>query len=59
MKILRSFGQRRKGQLLQVMIALAVIGALSYSFWNRWETNMTTAGQQLKAKIESDNWLSP
>lgn len=51
------FFRDRKGHLLQVMIALCVMGALSYHFWADWQVNMTSVGTSTKTRIETDSWL--
>lgn len=58
MRLLRNFIRNRQGTLLQVLIGMVIMGALSYTFWSSWEKNMTDAGASLKTKIESDSWLS-
>lgn len=58
MKQLLRFWQNRQGAILQVCIGLIIMGALSYTFWHSWESQMTEAGTSLKSRIETDSWLS-
>lgn len=57
MLLLKSFFVNRRGHLIQVMIAVIILGALSYSFWTGWSTSMATAGEGIKIKIQADDWL--
>lgn len=57
MKLLNAFLANRRGSLIQVIIAVIILGALSYSFWTEWSTSMRTAGEGIKTKIQADHWL--
>lgn len=43
--------------MVEVLIAIIIMGSLSYCFWLKWQVNMDTAGMKLKNKIESEQWL--
>lgn len=57
MNLLLRFFTNYRGHLIQVIIAVIILGALSYSFWTEWSTSMRTAGEGIKTKIQADNWL--
>lgn len=52
------FFQNKKGQLLQVVIAVLIVGSLSYKFWNDWGIKMLSAGRHIKETIEQDERFS-
>jgi len=58
-KILKRFLNDQRGYLLQIVIALILLGSLSFWFWNdMYKTPVETKGSEIKTKIESDSWLS-
>ncbi len=57
MKLLTRFFTNHRGHLIQVMIAVIILGTLSYNFWAEWSTSMRTAGEGIKTKIQADHWL--
>lgn len=58
MKLVKLFVIEKRGSLLQVIIAVIVVGALSYHFWTDWGTGMYNAGAVIRERLESDQWLS-
>lgn len=55
--MLRSFYQCSKGNLIEGIIGIILLGTLSYGFWTVWNNNLHEAGDKLKNRIESDCWL--
>lgn len=57
-KLVRRFFHSGRGNLLQVIIAVIVVGALSYHFWTGWGNNMSDAGTLIKTRLEKEQWLN-
>lgn len=51
------FFKTKKGNLIEGIIALTLMGILSFGFWAAWNSTMTSAGDAMKTKIETDSWL--
>lgn len=58
MKYFKLFVAGEKGSLLQVIITIIIVGALSYNFWTGWRDVMYGTGAVMKERLESDQWLS-
>jgi len=58
MGLLRAFFGSRNGNLVQFLVALVLLGALSFAFWSGWRQSIEGAGAGLRQKIEADEWLS-
>lgn len=58
MKIIKLFFTEKRGSLLQVLIAIVVVGTLSYHFWTDWGKGMYSAGAVIRERLESEQWLS-
>ena len=56
--MLRKFWQNRRANLVEAMIGIILMGAISYGFWTAFNTTMSSAGDTLKTKVESDDWLN-
>ncbi|MCR4442777.1 MAG: hypothetical protein QHH10_10950 [Peptococcaceae bacterium] len=54
----QSFFSSLKGNMIQVLLAIVIMGALSYAFWNSWQDGIKNAGSSIRLKIETDDWLS-
>lgn len=55
--MLREFFRNQRGNLIEVVISMVILGALSYGFWMSWNSTMASTGENMKNKIESDDWL--
>ena len=58
MRMINRFLKNKSGNLVQFLVAVVILGALSYTFWANWEVSIKAAGVDLKQKIEADVWLS-
>ncbi len=58
MWVINRFFKTRRGNLVQFLVAVVLLGALSYAFWSNWGQSIKAAGITLKQKIEADDWLS-
>jgi len=58
MATISRFFKNRSGNLVQFLVAVAILGALSYNFWANWAVSIKAAGVNLKQRIEADDWLS-
>ena len=56
--MIKEYFKNRRGNLIQYLVAVVVLGALSYAFWTNWEVSIKAAGVNLRQRIEADDWLS-
>lgn len=54
--MLKKFLINTQGNLIEVMIALVIMGALSFSFWSQWKDSMVNAGAELRTRMDRNNW---